>query len=113
MRSSKPTDLEWPEPQFTEQEAVAFAEERRWEPLTLRERAELQLCQRRVCMPLSVFHAALEVALGRSVQHLEIAENRGGLWKELSGDAPPPSLADILSLAPEGKPIILGAPQAG
>ena len=113
MSSSNPSSLEWPEPQFTEEEAVAFAEGKRWEPLTLRERAELQLYQRRVCMPLSVFHEALEATLDRPVQTLEIAVNCGGLRKEFAGDAPPPTLADILSLAPAGKPVILVAAQPG
>ena len=96
-----------------EEEAVAFAEEKRWEPLTLRQRAELQLSQRRLCMPFSVFHEAIEDALDRPVQTLEIGMNLGRLRKELAGDTPPPSLDDILNLVPEGKPVILVAPQVG
>lgn len=123
MTSPNPSDLEWPEPQFTEEEAVAFAEERQWERLALRERAELQLSQRRLCMPLDVFHEAIEAALDRPVQTLEIGRNWGGLRNELAGDAPPPSLADILDLVPGDKSgcatwcasrsVILVAAQAG
>ena len=105
-----PSELEWPDPQFTEEEAVAFAEEKQWEPLTLRERTELQLHQRRLCMPFNVFHEALEDSLDRPVQTLEMGMNLGGLREELAGDAPPPSLADILALAPKDKPLVLVAP---
>ena len=83
------------------------------EPLTLRERAELQLSQRRLCMPFDMFHEAIEAALDRPVQTLEMGLNMGGLRKELTGDAPPPTFADILGLVPEGKPVILVAAQAG
>lgn len=105
-----PSELEEPESQFTEEEAVGFAEGKRWEPLTMRERAELQLAQRRICMPLSVFHEALEATLGRSVQILEIMASRDRLRRELAGDVPPPSLEDILALAPKDKPLIVVAP---
>ena len=53
--------------QMTEQEAIAFAESTAWEPMTHRQRAQLQMTQECLCIPFEVFHEAMEKTLGRGV----------------------------------------------
>jgi len=75
--------------QLSKDEAVAFAEGKQWEPMTLRERTEFQLFQDRLCMPFGVFHEAVEKALGRPVWTHEFAD-RQRLQDELRGLGPTP-----------------------
>jgi len=53
--------------QLTEKEAIAFGEDKQWEPMTFRKRAEFQMLQDLLCMPFGVFHEAMEKTLGRPV----------------------------------------------
>ena len=93
--------------QFTKEQAIAFIENKLYEPLSYRERAELQLFQQRLCMPIDVFHEAIEKALGRPVYTHEFAFI-DQLQKEFLGEKEPPTLEEILSLIPNGKLIVLG-----
>ena len=77
-----------------------------WKDLTPRERATFQLYEERLCMPLGVYHKALEETLGRSVQIHEM-RNRQGLMDELRGNAPPPTRKDIINLIPKDKLILI------
>ena len=93
--------------QLTEQEAIAFHDNKLYENMSSKERAQFQLAQDRLCMPFDVFHEAVEEALGRPVWTHEFALNRQGLIKELNGDQEPPTFEDIINLIPEDKRVIV------
>lgn len=93
--------------QLTKEQAMLFYDQRCWEPLTLRQRAEFQMMQDKLCMPFGVFHEAVEKTLGRPVFTHEFGLNRDGLTTELFDGAPPPSLEDIIKLLPQDKTIVL------
>ena len=67
--------------QFLPDEAATFAAGRRWQSLTLKERAVLQLSQRYLCMDLEVFREAIDELLGRSVLLHELGD-LDALWRE-------------------------------
>ena len=92
--------------QFTREQAIAFGENKLWEPLSYRERAELQLFQEKLCMPFGVFHEAIEKTLNRPVYTHEFAFI-DELRKEFLGEKPAPTFEDIISLIPKGKLVIL------
>lgn len=95
-----------PEPQLTEEQSKAFAENGDWEQLSLKERAEFQLYQNRLAMPFGEFHAATEHALGRPVYTHEFADPQS-LRDELIGIVGQPSFAEILGKLPAGKPVLV------
>lgn len=72
--------------QFTRDEAIEFARQRKWEPLTPKERGLLQLRQSLLCMDFSAFHEGITELLGRSVWTHEFARP-DELWIEyLTGE---------------------------
>ena len=77
--------------------------------MTAREIAEFQLFTEQLCLPFTVFHKALEEALGRPVWTHELGLNVDGLRAELRGDQGTPTLEDIINLIPEDKRIIIVA----
>ena len=93
---------------MTKEEAIALGETKFWEKMTPREIATFQMYEDKLCMPFDVFHKAIEEALGRPVWTHEFGLNREGLRKELTGDAPAPSMEDILNLIPAEKRIVVG-----
>ena len=93
--------------QLTEEQAIAFAENKLYEGMTSRQIAEFQLQQRLLCMPFGVFHEAVEKALGRPVWTHEFAFS-DGMLKELLGEKQAPSMEDISNLIPAEKRIIIG-----
>lgn len=92
---------------MTKETAVALYESKFWLTMTHRERAEFQLFTDLLCMPFDVFHEAMEKALGRPVFTHEFGLNREGLEAELMGQAPAPSLDDIINLIPADKRVIV------
>ncbi len=94
---------------LTREQAIALAESKFYETMTHREIALFQMFEERLCMPFSVFHEALEKALGRPVWTHEIGINHEGLKAELLGQAPAPSFDDILNLIPAEKRLIVSA----
>ena len=82
--------------QMTQQEAIDFAESGKWEELTHLERAQLQLNQELLCMPMGVFHEAVEKALGRPVWTHEFAKVQE-LREELNGQRDAPSFSEIVN----------------
>ena len=93
--------------QLTKEEAIAFYENKLYEKMSAKERAQFQLVQDKLCMPFDVFHEAVEEALGRPVWTHEFALNREGLIKELNGEQEPPTFEDIINLIPEDKRVIV------
>lgn len=72
--------------QFTREEALEFATQRKWEGLTPKERGLLQLRQDRLCMDFSAFHEGISELLGRPVYTHEFARP-DELWTEyLTGE---------------------------
>lgn len=94
---------------MTREEAIALYESRFWEPMSYYDRAMFQLWEDKLCMPIGVFHEAIEKALGRSVWTHEFGLNREGLKQELLGLRPAPSQSDIFKLIPEDKRILIHA----
>jgi hypothetical protein len=92
--------------ELTEAQAKALAESKFWEPMSHRERAEFQLFTRRLCMPFSVFHEAMEKSLGRPVWTHEFADQES-LQQELMGHRPPPSFDEIMNMIPAKNRIVV------
>lgn len=92
---------------MTKDEAIKLAESGFWETMSSREIATFQLFEDRLCMPFGVFHEAIEKALGRPVYTHEFGFNRDGLKRELLGEAPAPTLEDILNLIPADKRVVV------
>lgn len=93
--------------ELTYEQALALFESDWWKPLTHRERAEFQLFTSRLCMPFTVFHEALEKALGRPVFTHELGLNYERLKAELRGERPAPTFAEILEMIPAEKRILV------
>ena len=94
---------------MTKEQAIALRESKFWEGMTHRQIAELQMCEEWLCMPFSVFHEAVEKALGRPVFTHEFGLNYQGLKDELFNGKAAPSLEEIINLIPEEKRIIVCA----
>lgn len=94
---------------MTQEQAIALAKSKFWEPMTFRERAEFQMFEDRLCMPFEVFHEAIEKTLGRPVFTHEFGLNREGLEQELLGHRPRPSFEDIVNLIPADKRVLVVA----
>jgi hypothetical protein len=94
---------------MTKDEAIALAESHFWEQMTLRDRAMFQLHEELLCMPFDVFHEAVEKTLGRPVFTHEFAR-MDSLRRELNGERPPPTLAEIMDLIPADKRIVVVVP---
>lgn len=81
--------------QLNENEAIHFAQSGQWKELTKVERAQFQLQQRLLCMPIDKYQEALEHALDRPVWTHEMADPEA-LLEELNGEIPAPSFDEIL-----------------
>lgn len=92
--------------QLTKQEAIAFYNNKGWEGWTSRQIAEFQMEQDLLCVPIGVFHKAIQEALGRPVFTHEFAF-RDRLSAELYGEAPHPTFEEIVSLIPKEKRILI------
>lgn len=92
---------------MTRDQAKAFFDERRWEPMSHRQRAEFQIDEDLLCMPFGVFHEAMEKSLGRPVYTHEFGLNRDGLRAELMGDVPAPTPDEIVGQLPAEKTIVV------
>ena len=92
---------------MTEKQAIALYDSRFWETMTFQQRAEFQLYEDRLCMPMDVFQEALEQALGRGVWTHELAF-RDTLKAELRGERPAPTMQEIVDLIPADKRVLIG-----
>lgn len=93
--------------QLTKEQAIEFAESGTWKEMSLRQRAEFQMIQDKLCMPFSVFHEAVEKTLNRPVFTHEFGLNYDGLIAELFEGKEPPSLQGIIEMIPAEKRIII------
>ena len=92
---------------MTKDEAIALSKTNFWENLTFEEIAKFQLAEKKLCMPFSVFHEAIEKTLGRPVFTHEFGLNYQGLVDELFHGADPPTPEEIINMIPEEKRIII------
>lgn len=98
------------EDQMTRDEAIAFARERRWEPLSLEQRGLLLLRQKLLCIDFSEGHGGVEALLGRPVWTHEFADP-DKLWNEYVGIFPRASFEDVLAKIPQHlKVVLIGGP---
>lgn len=94
--------------ELTQAEAIEFAESGDWKQWNAEQIVELQLFQERLCLPLAVFHEAIEKVLGRSVWTHEFASsNIDSIRAEYAGMRPSPTMQDIIELIPKEKRIII------
>ncbi len=94
---------------LTQEEAIALSKTEFWKDMSLRERAEFQLFEDRLCMPFDVFHEAIEKTLGRPVMTHEFAFI-DQIRREFLGQKPSPTFQEILELIPADKRVVLVAP---
>lgn len=94
--------------QLTKEQAIAFAESKVYESWTPRQIVDFQLFQDRLCIPLDVFHRAMEKVLNRPVYTHEFI-NMERLVEEYKGEKPAPTLEEIMELIPEEKRMIIFA----
>lgn len=92
--------------QLTKEEAIVLAETKWWEGASDEDIVRFQMFQDKLCMDWSRFRQAVEAVAGRPVWTHEFAF-RDRLVAELYGDAPTPTLEEIIGLIPEEKRIII------
>lgn len=95
--------------QLTREQAIALHDSGAWQQMDVKARALFQMEQDLLCMPFSVFHEAVEKALGRPVWTHEFA-NQAGLLAEMQGKAAAPSFAEIVAMIPEEKRLVVVTP---
>lgn len=88
--------------QLTEEEAIEFANSKKYESMNKIEIAKFQLQQECLCMPFEVFWKSVEFALGRPVFNLEFAFPER-LLDELEKKKDKPSLHEIIEISNEVK----------
>ena len=93
--------------QLTKEQAIAFCENKCYEEMNYRQRAEFQIEQELLCMPFNVFQEAIEKCLGRPVYTHEFGFNIDGLRKELYGEKEPPTFEEICALIPKEKLVVI------
>lgn len=86
--------------------AIAIYHGGLWKHKPARDVALLQLTTVELCLPFDEFHRVTEEALGRPVWTHEFA-NPDALLAELLGDAPRPTMTEILALLPAEKTIVV------
>jgi hypothetical protein len=91
---------------LSREQAIELANSKWWEMIPEKEVAMIQLCTPLLCMPFDLFHKSVECATGRPVFTHEFA-NPDGLWDEIIGKKPEPSLEEIINMIPEDKRIVL------
>lgn len=93
--------------QLTTEEAIEFHDSDAWKELDFGQRARFQMSQKKLCMPFSVFHEAIEKTLGRPVFSHEFGMNYDGISDELFKGAAPPTIKEIMGMIPVDKRLIL------
>lgn len=92
--------------QLTKREAINFSKSEKWKDWTAEEITAFQLLQKRLCVPMDVFHESIEVALKRPVFTHEFADFQR-LRDELLGKGKKATLQEIMALIPQEKRIIV------
>ncbi len=69
--------------QLTKQESLSFFKNNLWENMSAKERAQFQIIQDRLCMPMYIFIDSVAETLNRSVTPVELVINRESIINEL------------------------------
>lgn len=93
--------------QVTKDEAVLIYKSGLWQDWTDRERANFQIRQDLLCMPIGVFQDALANTLGREVYTHEMGLSRAELQAELEGKKDAPTVEEIVNLLAHKTTIVL------
>lgn len=93
--------------QLTKEEAIRFSDSRVWESWTHEQICDFQLFQKKLCMPFSVFHEAVEKTLGRPVFTHEFGLNYDGIVQERLGIREAPTFEEIVAMIPEDKRVMI------
>lgn len=91
--------------QLTREQAIDFAESESYKSMNYREIAEFQINQKRLCMPFSVFHEAVEKTINRPVFTHEFGLNADGIRSEIMEGKEPPSFDELINLVPKKRTI--------
>lgn len=92
---------------LTKEQAIEFHESGAWKNWTLDQVFWFQWPQDRLCVPMDVYHKAVEKVFGRPVFTHELGENnRENMIAELEGK-PSPTLDEIIALLPADKVYLL------
>lgn len=95
--ANRPRDQgQYPIEQMTDEQGSAFQDSKRWETMSHRDQATLQLLQQRLWMPFKVFHNAVEKTLGRALPATDLGLNRSRLIEELLEGRTAPALHHLL-----------------
>jgi len=87
------------------EEATKLYESEFWKGWSARDIADFQLYNKRLIVPWEVFHVAVEEVLGRDVYSHEFKYD--SLRKEIDGEIPKKTLADVIDTFPKDKPITM------
>lgn len=95
--------------QLTKEQAIAIYKGGEWKNWTDEQIVKLQIYQKKLCVPFSVFHKAIGKILERPVYTHEFAGDEGHsrLIEEYEGKRPKPTFDEIANLIPEEKRIVI------
>ena len=95
--------------QFTKEKAIQIHKSEIWKDMTARQIVEMQLPQRKLCVPWDLFMTSLSECLGRSVYTHEMAGDEGfkRINDEFFNGAPAPTFDEICALIPAEKLIVI------
>ncbi|MFA6057307.1 MAG: hypothetical protein WC756_03845 [Taibaiella sp.] len=93
--------------QLTKKEAIALGKSGAWKTWSDEQIVKVQLFQKRHCVGLSRFSAALSNVLQRPVLLHEIGANHDGIVKEYLGINPAPTLDEIINLIPQRRRFLI------
>lgn len=89
--------------QLTEKESMSFFDNNLWENMSTKERAQFQIIQDRLCMPMGVFIDSVVKTLNRSITPFELFMNRDSIITELFDDGKLLSFEELIKMIPYEK----------
>lgn len=92
--------------QLTRKQAIKFYKSEIWKDMTDDDLVKMQLFQKRLSMPFSIFHEAITRVLNRDVYTHEFADSKT-LQLEYLGEKEPPTLEEIMDIIPKEKRIFI------
>ena len=98
----------WAENQLTKEQAIKMFDSYLWKEWNDEQIVRFQLFQKKLCMPFSCFHSAVENVFGRQVYTHEFAYP-DNLKEEYLGSKPEPTLDEIFAILPKDKLLFINA----
>lgn len=95
--------------QLTKDQAVKIYESGIWKEMSAREIVEMQLPQKKLCVPFPLFKESLSKVLGRPVYTHELAGDEGfnRINAEVFHGAKPPAFSEIMAMLPKDKLVLI------